>query len=283
MSLDDTSFNNTIVGLPDIRVLDVVDDGERLTITIEKVTGSPSCPTCTTTMHLKDRRDLTLVDLPYRGRCARVIWRKRRFRCADRTCSQATFTEQDRRIALPRHSMLARAARWVVLQVGRLGRTVNEVATELGCHWHTVNDALMRAGRRLLALDRSRLEGVSALGLDETSFVRRGPFHRREFATSIVDVRRGRLLDMVEGRTAEAPARWLLRRSRLWRSDIEAGTLDLSGPYRRAFEIALLRATLVADPFHVIKVRHEALRYRGRGERPTPPGCRSSPVKQGAV
>ena len=280
MPNDDTRISHVLVGLPDIRVLDAVDDGVRLTITVEKATGSPSCPTCATTMYLKDRRDVTLVDLPYRGRCARVIWRKRRFRCADRSCSQPTFTEQDRRIALPRHSMLARAARWTALQVGRLGRTVNEVANELGCHWPTVNDAVTRVGRRLLTLDRGRLEGVSALGLDETSFVRRGPFHRREFATSIVDVRRGRLLDMVEGRTAEAPARWLLKRSHLWRSDVEAGTLDLSGPYRRAFEIALPKARLVADPFHVVKhavhqldecrrrVQNELLGHRGRKEDP---------------
>ncbi len=106
MSLDDTSLSNVLVGLPDIRVLDAVDDGVRLTITIEKATPASRYPTCITTMYLKDRRNLVLVDLPYRGRCARVIWRERRFRCCDAACAQPTLTDQDRRIALPRQSML---------------------------------------------------------------------------------------------------------------------------------------------------------------------------------
>ena len=68
MPNDDTRISHVLVGLPDIRVLDAVDDGVRLTITIEKVTDAPACPTCSAIAHLKERRDLTLVDLPYRGR-----------------------------------------------------------------------------------------------------------------------------------------------------------------------------------------------------------------------
>ena len=34
-------------------------------------------------------------------------------------------------------AMTDRAGRWVTEQVGRWGRTVNEVAVELGCDWHT--------------------------------------------------------------------------------------------------------------------------------------------------
>jgi len=34
--------------------------------------------------------------------------------------------------------------------VGRQGRTVNEVATTLGCDWHTVNDAVLAYGEALV-------------------------------------------------------------------------------------------------------------------------------------
>jgi hypothetical protein len=50
-----------------------------------------------------------------------------------------------------------RAGRWVVRQVGDLGRTVNEIAVELGCDWHTVNDAVIAYGEALLEADTERV------------------------------------------------------------------------------------------------------------------------------
>ena len=59
------------------------------------------------------------------------------------------------------------------VQVGG-GRTVSEVAAELSCDWHTVNDAVLTYGEALLEADRKRMNRTSAIGLDETSFVRLG-------------------------------------------------------------------------------------------------------------
>ena len=67
--------------------------------------------------------------------------------------------------------MTTRAAKWATRQVGG-GRTVYEVAAELGCDWHTVNDAVTTYGEALLEADRKRLIQTSAIGLDETTFVR---------------------------------------------------------------------------------------------------------------
>ena len=46
--------------------------------------------------------------------------------------------------------MTDRAGRWVTVQVGRYGRSVTEVAGELGCAWHTVNDAVIAYGDALV-------------------------------------------------------------------------------------------------------------------------------------
>jgi hypothetical protein len=46
------------------------------------------------------------------------------------------------------------------------------VAAELSCDWHTVNDAVCTYGGALLAADRKRLNRTTAIGLDETSFVK---------------------------------------------------------------------------------------------------------------
>jgi hypothetical protein len=140
---------------------------------------------------------------------------------------------------------------------------VSEVADDLGCGWHTVMDAVVLYGSELVD-DPHRFGAVSALGLDETLFCRLGPFREQCWSTQIVDVRRGQLLDVVEGRDSAGPCRWLAGRSDVWRAGIEWGTLDLSSAYRAVFDTMLPDAVQVADPFHVVKVRHEALCVRGR-------------------
>jgi hypothetical protein len=50
-----------------------------------------------------------------------------------------------------------RAGRWATLQVGKWGRTVNEVATDLGCDWHTVNDTVIAYGTALVDDDPDRM------------------------------------------------------------------------------------------------------------------------------
>ncbi len=105
--------------------------------------------------------------------------------------------------------MTDRAGRWITEQVGRCARSVNEVANELGCDWHTVNDAVLAYGEALVD-HPDRFGIVAALGLDEVLMVRRGPWHRQEFSTQIVDVGRGQLLDVVAGRRSSAePMVWL--------------------------------------------------------------------------
>ena len=85
-----------------------------------------------------------------------------------------------------------------------------------------------------------------------------GRFRTKAWGTGIVDVSRGQLLDIVPGRTAEAPAKWLLAQPDSWRAGIGWAALDLSGPYRAAFDTALPHAQQVADPFHVVKLANNA-------------------------
>ena len=157
-----------------------------------------------------------------------------------------------------RERLTARAGRWATRQASR-GRPVKDVASELGCSWHPVNASVRRWGGALIDADTARISDVIALGLDETLMWRRGPFRTKAWSTGIVDVASGQLLDMVRGRTAKAPTRWLLRRPRNWRAGIRWAVLDLSGPYRAAFDAALPDAHQVADPFHVVKLANDAL------------------------
>lgn len=136
---------------------------------------------------------------------------------------------------------------------------MNEVAVELGCDWHTVNDTVVAFGTALVDDDPSRIGTVSALGLDETLFVHDGPWRRQLWSTSIVDVRAGRLLDIVAGRSTAGPCEWLADRGQDWLEGIEFATLDLSGPYRAVFD------TMLPD---AIQVQDDTLGHRGRKHDP---------------
>jgi hypothetical protein len=172
-----------------------------------------------------------LVDLAAFGRPAVLVWDKRRWSCPEADCAVGTFTEVDRRIAAARAKLTDRAGRWATVHVGRLGRTVAEVAAELGSDWHTVMDAVTAYGEALLAADTSRTGGVTALGLDETLFVRRGARHAKNWATSVVDVggedRDPKLIEVIEGRTAKTVSAWIDAQPAAWRDTIRWGTLDM--------------------------------------------------------
>ena len=194
-------------------------------------------------------------------------------------CPVGSWTAEQLAIAAPRLGMTDRAGRWVTQQVGQLGRTVNEIAVELGCDWHTINDTVIAYGTPLIE-DPARIGHPIALGLDETLFCRLGPWHRQSWSTSIVDVGSGRLLDVVPGRSGVEPCRWLAERGQAWLANIAWATLDLSGPYRAVFDTMVPDATQIADPFHLVKlanakldecrrrVQNETMGHRGRKSDP---------------
>src|SRR5262245_9031820 len=136
--MEPTRMCALLVGLPDVTVVGVGEWPHWLRIVIGTGLEAPAC--CEVVAHRHGVREVELVDLPVFGRAARLVWRKQRWRCP--SCGRAR-TEQDPRIASSRCAMTTRAARWATRQVGRHGRTVREVADDLGCDWHTVMDAVV--------------------------------------------------------------------------------------------------------------------------------------------
>ena len=278
--LNATRACELLVGLPAVKVLAVAAPaGKPLKVTVESRVERPACSGCGMLARVKDRPVVDLVDLPSFGRPARLVWRKHRWCCPTPTCPTGSWTGTDERIAAPRLAMTDRAGRWVTEQVGRRGRTVNEIAVELGCDWHTINDTVIAYGTSLVE-DPDRIGDVEALGLDETLFARLGPWRTQNWSTSIVDVRRGQLLDVIPGRSSIGACEWLARRDQGWLDAIAWATLDLSGPWRLAFTTMLPDATQVADPFHLVKlanqrldevrrrVQHETTGHRGQKDDP---------------
>ncbi len=277
METNPTRMCELLVGLPEVNVLGVADEpGGPLVVKIETRAGTPNCGGCGRRADLKDRDEVDHVDLAVFGRQAKLRWAKRRWRCRHADCGVGSWTETNDEIAVADRQVTTRAARWMCHQVGGHGRTVEEVRKDLGCDWHTVNDTVIEWGEALLAADGARVGEVRGLGLDETLFNRIGRWRTQGWCTSIVDVGRGQLLDVVWGRSAAGPTAWLDARPDPWLEAIEYGVLDMSGPYRATFDTMLPHAAQVADPFHVVKlansrvdevrrrVQNETVGHRGR-------------------
>ena len=232
------------------------------------------------TAEVKERPVVHYVDLPVYGTPMRLAWKKHRMRCANRACPKKSWVLADHRIAAKNCLLTTRAAKWATVQVGT-GRTVSEVAGELACDWHTVNDAVTTYGTALLAADRKRLNKTTAIGLDETSFVKPGsskshrlrndgggcgapPDHRHPADPQL---RRGGGLDR---QTTQGPGR----------SGSVSAPSTCRPPMRRCTRSSCPRRAQVVDPFHVVslanrcldavrrRVQTEQLGHRGRRDDP---------------
>ena len=170
-------------------------------------------------------------------------------------CPNKTWTEQHDAIA-PRAVLTDRARQWAFEQVGHHDRAVCAVADQLGVAWHTIMTQVSERGKPLVD-DPTRLDGVSAVGVDETAFLRATGTHPTLYATGIADLSPGRparLLDVVPGRSGRVLGSWLAARDDAWRAGIVTASLDPFRGYATALATQLPDVTRVLDPFHVVKL-----------------------------
>jgi len=153
--------------------------------------------------------------------------------------------------------LTTRAAKWATVQVGT-GRTVKEVAEELACDWHTVNDAVTTYGTALLEADRKRLNQTTAIGLDETSFVRLDARHT-DYVTTVADVENHQIIEILPTRKYTDVAGWIDAQPAAWKERIRFGALDMSNTYAAVYTVMLPKAAQVVDPFHLIAVANRSL------------------------
>ena len=269
-----------LVGLKDVHVLRYERRGPHVELMVEQVLGEVRCPSCRAPAQVKERPVVHYVDLPVYGTAMSLAWKKHRMRCVDPACAMKTWVLEDHRIAAKNCLLTTRAAKWATVQVGG-GRTVSEVAAELACDWHTVNDAVATYGTALLAADRKRLNQTTAVGLDETSFVRLGPHKHTTFATTVADVEHHQIIDILPTRKYIDVARWMDAQPAAWKERIRFGALDMSATYAAVYSVVLPKASQVVDPFHLIALANrclDAVRRRVQTEQTGHRGRRDDPL-----
>jgi transposase len=241
-----------LLGLDGFEVLaaQVVSGEWRLVVqTTAELVG---CARCGVRAQAHGRRTVRVRDLPAGGRPVVLAWRKRIWRCTERACGVRTWTEQVAAIR-PRAVLTERARAEACRRVGKDAHAVAAVARDLGVGWATIMRAVADHGTPLVD-DAARLEGVTALGLDETSFLKATRVAPTRYVTGLVDLERGRLLDVVADRTRAAVAGWLGARTHDWLAHIGTVALDPWRGYASALVAPLGHATVVVDHFHAIKL-----------------------------
>jgi transposase len=275
-----TEIVQALVGLKDVRVLHYQRRGPRVEVMIEQVPGQVLCPTCQGRAEVKERPVVHYIDLPVYGTAMSLAWKKHRMRCGDPACSKKSWVLEDHRIAAKHCLLTTRAAKWATVQVGG-GRTVSEVAAELAWDWHTVNDAVTTYGTALLEADRKRLNQTTAIGLDETSFIKLKGNSRAEFVTTVADVENHQIIDLLPTRTYTDVAGWIDRQPEAWKERIRYGALDMSTTYAAVYSVILPKALQVVDPFHAISLANrclDAVRRRVQSEQTGHRGRRHDPL-----
>jgi transposase len=276
---DPTEIVQHLVGLKDVRVLSYARRGPAGEIAVERDVGELCCARCGQRARVKDRPVVSYVDLPFGGVPITLRWKKHRLCCPNVDCTTKTFTLSDHRIAAVGCRLTTRAAKWVVKQIGG-GQTIAHLAKELGCSWDMVNAAVRVYGSALLTADTKRLKETTAIGLDESLFVRAGPYKHKTWSTTVCDVVNHALIDILPTRDFVRVAGWLRGQPHHVRENLDYGCLDMSKTYSAVFSVVTPKATRVIDRFHVMRhanlavdqvrrrVQQQRLGHRGRRDDP---------------
>jgi transposase len=260
-----------LVGLEGFEVKGVIGDGERLDLEVELVARAGCCPRCgRASLDVKDRPRVRVRDLPIAGRVTYLVWRKRRYRCQG--CGR-TFSESHPE--LPPRQRVTRRFRKHLFERVRGGGAHAEVARDERTTRYQVARAFRGGAEDELAA-RREARPARRLSLDEAHH-RRG----RELATVVSDLDRGRVVEVLDGRSRRRVERHLRSLSEEHRRAIEVVSIDPYEAYRQAIQNELPWARIVVDHFHLVRGANTALdsvrreRQREHGSR-RPKGARRS-------
>ncbi|MDP9358781.1 MAG: transposase [Chloroflexota bacterium] len=191
------------------------------------------------------------------GRPVVLVWARRIWRCGDPDCEVRTWSECHPAIA-PRASLTERARAEICRRVGQDEDSVAEVARDFGVGWQAAMAAVHDHGQPLVD-DPARLEGVEALGLDETVMGHARRHRRTTYVTGLVDLDRGRLCDIALGRSGAVVESWLAEQGDDWLANIEVVALDPFRGHANGLFAHLGHATVVLDHFHAVRLANAAV------------------------
>ena len=229
-----------------VRVLGVlVDTVDRLEVEVESTRGWSRCRHCGFRCHrVWDRRSKRVRDLEVSGRRTVLVWRRRRFWCAN--CEERHLEEHDLFVG----GLTRRLARRLVEDARVM--SIRAASRRHGVGWHRIM-GLVKAHSDRMA-ERRRLRPTRVLLVDETSIRRR---HRYVTVVACGDTKQ--VLAMIPGRTKGSLARFFREQGPRWCRGVEIVVSDGSRSYQAAISQYLPDARHVLDRFHVVRWFTEGL------------------------
>ena len=225
-------------GLGDYRPLRTERSGSRLILHL--VRKKKRCAHCHSWQVIQKGMKLRVLrTVPIGRKPVLAVVRRRRFRCEG--CGRIRYERLG--IADPKRHDTHQLETYVMDLCMRM--TIRDVAEHTRLHWATVKAIDRKRLRRNLPR-QADLKKLSYLGIDEVA-VRRG--HR--YLTTVVDLERGRVVYIGEGRRTDSVEPFIRRLKRLG-VKLQAVAVDMWKPFARAIRRHYRRLPLVYDVFHIL-------------------------------
>lgn len=234
---------------PGVKILGValgVDDGWVVSAAGSGIGICPDCGRRSRSRHGSSNR--SLQDLPVQGKPVTVKLLLSRWRCAHQACLRQTFTDRVPQIASP----YARRTTRVVDIVGLLGHSAGgrpgeRLMQRLGMP--VSDDTILRQLKRDAAVAHRSSTEVRMVGIDDWSWRR-----ATNYGTIMVDLERRSVVDILDDRGVESPAKWLRDHP-----SVEVVSRDRRGLYAQAVREGAPQARQVADRFHLVQNLRSAI------------------------
>jgi transposase len=229
-----------------LAVVDLALTPTMLLVRVASTAAGAACPLCgRVSDRVHSRYERTVADLPAHDRPVGLRLNVRRFRCTKGDCPRSIFCERLPGLVTPHAratGRLTNAHRLVGLALG--GEPGSRLAGHLDIP--TSPDTLLR---RVKSAGGDPPPPPRYIGIDDWAW-RKG----RRYGTIVVDLERGRVIDLLPDRDAETMKAWLLAHP-----GVEIISRDRWSEYARAAAEAAPGARQVVDRWHLLKNLREAM------------------------
>lgn len=230
-----------VVGLPGYQLTgsERTSAGVRLQVSY---IGATSCPHCQgTTLRNKGKYERTVRHLDVGGRATEMVIEARKWRCAP--CGRQFRQPLP---GIPRYQRASEGFQRQIYEQHLDGISCRRLSQRRRLGAATVDRYFQRCLRRQFGEWHST-RCPKILGIDEHFFTR-----KKGYATTLCDLKKHRIYDVVLGRSEASLAKYLERLE--GRDAVRVVCMDLSSTYRALVRRYFPNAQIVADRFHVIRL-----------------------------
>lgn len=247
-------FLQALLKIPELAVADYEVQPKEVVMHAELLVHAARCPDCKSISHdVHQYLPRRVRHLPMAGRPCYLVYDEYQYACGK--CGKTwvgivDFVEAWRSYTNAYEQYIARRCH---------GTTWEKVARDEGLSAEAVEGIYKRV------VD-AKIEGredvpVRVLGIDELRW-RKSP--KREYAAVIMDIERGRVIDVLEDRSKAALEAYFGAWSPERRRAVEVVSMDMWEPYASMARTCFPRADVVVDRFHVMKNLQEHLQNARR-------------------